>query len=369
MNYIYCMKLSLQIKLLPDEEQAQVLIGTIKECNKVCNIISDIAWDSKTFNQFRLHNLVYRQIKDTYNLSAQAVVRCISKVSDSYKKDKRIKKKRRFKPLGAITYDSRILSYKDNTVSIWTINGRLRINFICHNSKYLPFIKGEADLLTRKGKYFLFQTVEIPDETIKDVEEFIGVDFGITDIATTSDGINYGSDNLNKVRDKYFKVRRSVQRKGTYGAKKLMKRLQGREQRHASIVNHTISKNIVETARTSDRGIAIENLTYIRERTKVRKNQRRKHSNWSFGQLRQFIEYKSVLAGVPLVVINPAYTSQVCNVCNKLGNRKGKRFECTNCGNIADADINAALNIAQLGLFVNQSEKKDMSICDIHVAS
>ncbi|GFP20004.1 hypothetical protein HKBW3S03_01508, partial [Candidatus Hakubella thermalkaliphila] len=104
-----------------------------------------------------------------------------------------------------------------NTASVWSIDGRLRSGFVCHNPRYLPHIKGEADLVYRKGKFFLFQTVEIPEENIKDVEEFIGVDFGVNNIATLSDGIQYNSKQLDKVRNRYSRTRQSLQSKGTYG--------------------------------------------------------------------------------------------------------------------------------------------------------
>jgi len=356
------MKLTLQIKLLPSNEQAGCLIETLKECNRACNEISKIAWDNKVFNQFRLHHFTYHTVKDTSKLSAQAIVRCISKVANAYKVGK--KKKRFFKPLGAIAYDNRILSYKGMSVSIWSVAGRLRIPFVCHNPKYLPYIKGEADLVYKKGKFFLFQSVEVPEDDVKDIEKFIGVDFGITDIAVLSDGTSFGSESLNKVRDKYFKVRRSVQRKGTQGSRKLLKRLKGREHRHATIINHTISKQIVEKAKSDGKGIAVEDLTGIRERTTVRKAQKRKHHSWAFFQLRSFLEYKARLLGITLVAVNPQYTSKTCNACKVIGNRNGKHFSCPNCGNIADADQNAAKNIAQLGAFCKQS-RKDVSMLDL----
>lgn len=355
------MKLTLQIKILPTTEQANALLDTLKECNKVCNQISDTIWQNKVFNQFKVHHIVYHPLKNTTKLSAQILVRCISKAVDAYKPNR--KKKRNFKPLGAITYDSRIISYskKAQEVSIWSVDGRLKIPFLCHNPKYLPYIKGEADLVTKKGKFYLFQTVEVPEDVMKDVEEFIGVDFGITDIATLSDGTSFGSENLNKIRDNRFKVRKSVQKKGTRGSKKLLKRLKGRERRFATITNHTIAKQVVEKAKSLNKGIAIEDLTHIRERTKVRKAQRRRHHSWAFGQLRSFLEYKAKLAGIPLVVVNPKYTSKTCNVCKMIGNRSGKHFNCPNCGNIADADINAAKNIAQLGLLC-KPDRKDVSM-------
>ena len=105
-------------------------------------------------------------------------------------------------------------------------------------------------------------------------------------------------------------------------------------------------------------------MTYIRGRTKVRKAQRRKHHSWAFAQLRFLLEYKAKLQGIPLVVIDPRYTSKTCNVCKMIGNRNGKHFSCTNCGNFADADINAAQNIAQLGALCKLS-RKDVSMLNL----
>lgn len=364
------MKLTLKIKILPTDEQAKALLNTIKEANACCNAISEIAWDKRVFNQFKIHHEVYHQFKSKFNLSSQVLVRCISKVCDAYKLDK--KNKRKFRTLGSITYDSRILTYKsDSIVSVWTVGGRIKMPFICHNKKYLPYIKGEADLVFNKGKFYLFQTVEIPDEEIKDVEEFIGVDFGQTDIAVLSDGTNYNSGQLKKVRKKYSKTRASVQSKGTKGAKKLLKRLSGRERRFVSINNHTISKQIVAKAKEQNKGIAIEDLSNIRKTAKPKSKQQKTELNrWSFYQLRQFLVYKSLLNGVKLVAIPPAYTSQTCSVCQHIGTkenpfRKGKNFTCQNCGHVADADVNAAHNIAAWGVAVNTPEKSTM-FCSLH---
>jgi len=118
------MKLTLHIKLLPTKEQHDLLVQTIKESNRCCNIISKTAWESRIFNQFKLHKQVYHQIRNTTKLSSQIVIRCISKVTDSYKI--KTKKARRFKLMGGIAYDSRVLNYKeDSRLSIWCWrNGR-----------------------------------------------------------------------------------------------------------------------------------------------------------------------------------------------------------------------------------------------------
>ena len=363
------MKLTLQIKLLPTQEQFTSLKNTLIEANTACNAISDTAWNKKLFNQFKLHREVYHPIKSSFNLSAQMVVRCISKVADSYKLDKKVK--REFRILGAITYDARILSYTKDGVSLWSVDGRLKgIKFVCHNPNYLPYIKGEADLVFKKGKFYLFQTVEIPEEKVKDIEEFIGVDFGLTTLVSTSDGIEHSADWINQYREKRQKVRSSIQRKGTRSSKKLLKRLSGKERTTATILNHTISKSLVQSAKEQGKGIAIEDLTNIRFTSKRRnKKFRTKLGRWNFGQLRFFLEYKSLLNGVQLVVVEPAYTSKTCSCCKHIGKRTNKVFKCTNQNcevDVLDADYNASLNIASLGrAYVNHAEKSDM-FCSLH---
>ena len=360
------MKLTLKIKLLPTAEQAELLLETIRETNTVCNAISDVAWSKKVFNNFKLHHEVYHVYKSTFKLSSQMLIRSIAKVADAYKLDK--KTKRTFRPLGSIAYDARIMTYKtDNIVSLWCVGGRQKIKFICHNSAYLPYIKGEADLVYKKGKFYLFQTVDIPEQNIDDIETFIGVDFGLVSIATISNGKEFNSKKLQDYREKRQKVRSSVQSKRTRGSKKLLKRLSGRERTTASIINHTIAKQIVQIAKEENKGIAIEDLKGIRfSSLKKGKKFRTRVGKWSFNQLRQYISYKAILNGVPVVLVNPRYTSKTCNKCHHIGNRKGKVFECNNCGNNMDADINASLNIATLGCSVNNSEKSSMYSCALH---
>lgn len=361
------MKLTLKIKLLPTVEQANLLIETMKEANTVCNAISDVAWEKRIFNNFKLHHEVYHAYKNTFKLSSQVLIRCIAKVADAYKLDKKIK--RQFRILGSISYDSRIMTYKPNDiVSLWVIGGRIKIPFICHNRNYLPYIKGEADLVYKKSKFYLFQTVDVPEEDVEDVEEFIGMDMGLIELATLSNGKSFSSKKLNYYREKRQKVRSSLQSKGTKGCKKVLKRLSGRERTTGTIINHTISKQIVQLAKDEGKGIAIEDLKGIRfSANKKGKKFRTRVGKWNFNQLRSFLTYKSLLNGVKLIGVPPAYTSKTCHNCLHIGNRQGKKFTCNNCNSVFDSDINAAKNIALLGTnFVNSPEKPSMLYCQVH---
>lgn len=86
---------------------------------------------TKTFKQYDLHHLCYKDIRAKFDISAQVAVGVIAKVADAYQLDKETKRK--FKPLGSIAYDDRILLWKlkEATVSIWTVVGRLHLPFVC----------------------------------------------------------------------------------------------------------------------------------------------------------------------------------------------------------------------------------------------
>lgn len=349
---------------MPTEEQARLLLSTLKEANLFCNKISEISWGRQVFNKYKLHKEVYHDLKSKSNLGSQIFIRCISKVADAYKRNKNCKQD--FGALGGIAYDSRILSYKRNYISIWSIAGRLKIPIICHNPNRLPYAKGEADLIFKKGKFYLYQTVDIPNSTIEDPDEFLGVDFGLTDIAVTSRGQIHSGKWINQYREKRMAIRSSIQRKGTRNSKKLLKRLSSKERTTATIINHTISKTIVDFAKKSGIGISIEDLSNFRTKRKPRNKQfKARLERWSFGQLRRFIEYKAELQGVKLVAVNPSYTSKTCSSCHHIGIRNNKSFKCKNCGNNMDADYNAALNIATLGAAVNHPEKSSMYSCTV----
>ena len=105
---------------------------------------------------------------------------------------------------------------------------------------------------------------------------------------------------------------------------------------------------LVAVAKDTTRGIALENLTGIRARTRFRRAQRAKMGGWAFGQLRAFVEYKAGLAGVPVEIVDPRNTSRTCSRCGhcEQANRKNQAtFSCRHCDSSLHADVNAARNI------------------------
>jgi len=171
-------------------------------------------------------------------------------------------------------------------------------------------------------------------------------------IATTSDGARHAGKHLNRYRRRALRLRRKLQAKGTKSAKRLLRKRSRREALFAADTNHCIAKSIVAEAQRTSRGIALEDLTGIRARVRLRRPQRVTLHSWAFAQLGQFTAYKAALAGVPVVYVDPAYTSQMCSECGHVDkkNRPDQAtFRCTSCGVAAHADVNAARNIASRG--------------------
>ena len=358
------MKLTAIVKLKPTPQQRVLLFETLATANAACNAISAVVWREKIWSQYGVHKLVYYEIRARFALSAQVTIRCISKVVDAYKQDR--KTERNFRKHGSIAYDSRILNWRmpDRAVSIWLLGGRQDMPFVtgAHQLALLAYQQGESDLIYRKGDFYLAATCEVPEETPFHPDGFLGVDLGVVNIAVDSDGVMHSGSTVKTIRFRHRRLRKKLQSKGTRGAKRRLKKLSGKERRFATHVNHTISKGIVEKAQDTGRGIALEDLGGIRDRITVRKSQRATMHSWSFYQLRQFIAYKAQRRGVPVAYVDPRNTSRECSVCGcaeKRNRPSQATFSCIRCGYVAHADVNAAVNIGGRAA-VNQPDCPDV---------
>jgi len=355
-------------KLIPAPHQAEAIDATIQAFADACNWVAAWGREQHVSRQYDLHKGCYRAIRERFGLSANLAVRVIARVSPRLSKSKT--RNSTFQPT-SIDYDARIFRFheKDWSVGLTLLNGRVRIALKVGDFQ-LQALAGQnptsATLVKKKKGYFLHIQVKEPLPDPLKTTGTLGVDLGIKNIATLSDGTTMGGETLNAYRLKRHKVRRSLQSKADKGAKstrknarRVLKRLSGKERRYQSWINHQASKHIVEQAKEQQQAIALEDLTGIRERTnrRLRKSQRGLHNTWSFYQLRQFIEYKAARAGIEVIPVNPAWTSQMCSQCLHIGTRSGVRFRCSNCGIELHADVNGAVNIATVGAaFVTRPE-------------
>ena len=322
-------------------------------------------------NKTKMQKLVYSQVREQFGLSANLAIQALRRVCSNRKTARQKNRNvRKFSPTSA-TYDARIFTFRelDWSISIKLLTNRVKIPL--HIGNYQRgILKGQdpssATLVKRRnGDYYIHIKLEhdVPDPFA--TKKVLGLDLGRVDICHTSEGDKWNGKNLKAKRNHYTWLRLILQKKASLGTRssrrrcrQLLQRLSGKEKRFQQHVNHVISRRLVDQAATNGQVIAIEDLTGIRERTnqKPRSKTERRHSNsWSFYMLRQFLTYKCGLKSVPLILVNPAYTSVSCHKCLHIGKRNGKSFRCVNpdCLNRCDPDDQGALNIAALGRSIN----------------
>jgi len=351
------MDLTLRIRLLPKDDQKALLLAVMERFNEAASFAARVGFAAGVFSQPSIHKLAYRAIRERFGLGSQLAVRAIGKAVEVFQRDKTVCPV--FKPHGAITYDERILSFKGlSEVSLSTLGGRERVAIVFgeYQGKHFDRQKGQVDLTYVKGQFHLYATIKVPEDPTIEVKDFLGVDLGIANIATDSDPESepHSGKAVEDVRRKHNLQRERLQRKGTEGAKKKLRRVAKKEARFRRHENHRISKEIVSAAKRTGRGIAVEDLKGIRGRVTARGGDARNRlSGWSFHQLYAFLSYKAQAAGVPVVQVDPRDTSRTCAECGHVAksNRKSQaEFECGACGHRDHADKNAARNIRNAAL-------------------
>ena len=263
------MKLTLQLKILPDAGQAETLRRTTERFNAAASHAAVVGFQSGTFDRDNLQKLCYQEIRDTFGLSAQLAVRAIGKAVEVFKRDK--SRAPVFRKDSALVYDPRCYGFKDTTravgvpkkpakpsrkisaatkilaakipsasqalaakkakkaisnslnlpenptvVSLLTDVGRLLIPLSLgdHQRQQLSMVRGQADLVCKHGQWFLCASMEVPEAPIREpvAGSVLGVDLGVANVAVTSDGTIYSGAHVETVRVKRHGQRRSLQR-------------------------------------------------------------------------------------------------------------------------------------------------------------
>ena len=265
-------------------------------------------------------------------------------------------------------------------------NSKVKITLIGN----VPKLKGTLELVKnqKSNQYYLHVPLDriIAKKNMTVESEILGLDVGITDLITLSNGSVYGansaelfytlSDNLvNKNRSRLFSYKRQLEERilteqdqskkailelklknleeNNLGSKKRSSKIGKYKSRIASHINCELNKMVKEE---DIQEIVREDLNWSSKKKNLSRKQRNRFATWSKGVLLERLSVKLAEKGIKETIVNPAYTSQVCCKCNHLGNRKGKEFKCSNCNLSIDSDFNASINI-----------KKRKSISEINI--
>ncbi len=379
---------TIRIQLNTTPEQAALLMQTMHEYTNCFNEVCSLADMKRLYNGVELHKATYLSHRLSTHLPSQLICAARVKATEAvksvltrrkkqqttYQQKLKVAAKKGFTPkplklaktphsaLCAIRYDARSFKFDRvaRTASLVHVQqeGKVRnrtvmsVRVPAYYEQYLTpeWEQESADLLYRKGCFWLHLVVSAPIPVVEATGKVIGIDLGMSRLAVTSQPRFFGGKQVKEINNRSFRLRRDLQTKGTKSAKRHLKKLSGRVARFQSNTNHLVAKQLVSSVQAGDT-LVMENLTDIRERTVQRRDkrqQRREHANWSFVQLQSFVSYKAAWKGVTVEFVDPRYTSQGCSKCgfvSRANRQSQSEFSCRQCGYQNNADYNASLNI------------------------
>jgi putative transposase len=236
-------------------------------------------------------------------------------------------------------------------VRVLGLRGDRRIPIIPHREFLNNAELGESKLFRSHGNFYVNLVFKFESPPPRRGNSVLGVDLGERNIAVTVLLQNrcikqprFLGREVRGIRWHHAWLRRRLQERNL---RRVIKRISDREKRRVDDVLHKIAKEIVDMADKTMSWIAIGDLTGIRKRTKSKgKRLRRIISNMPYHRLTRMITYKAMIRGVPVILVDEAYTSVTCHVCSRCGLRPTQaKFRCPECGEF-NADLNGTINIA-----------------------
>ena len=242
------------------------------------------------------------------------------------------------------------VNFDENTIKLPKL-GRVKAKI---HRTFIGTIKNATISYTSSGKYFVSICVDSEIQEFHYASGVVGIDLGLKDLCTCSDGSKFDGTDLTKLQSRLKRQQRNLSKK-TKGSSNYRKQKVRLARVHEKISN--IRKNSLHKL---SRSLVDENQVIVTEKLNVKgmlknHNLARSISDASWSELTRQIEYKSRWSGRKYIKIDTFYpSSQICSNCGhkepKVKNLSVRSWICPKCSAVHDRDINAAVNILNVGL-------------------
>ena len=346
MYYITGMRRSVTVFPKLSEKEVSAIVETRKQYARAFNMSAECLINNSSTSKRFLHKTQYERIKEECPSLPTGLIQCARDVAvEAVKawnakrtklKPKKAERMRRpsMKERCTMRYDVRTVTLRGSQLTFSTCEKRIRTIITIpgfFTGRYSPSegwkIKGANIGIDRKGRVFVNLIYECPDPKNENKDgRIVGLDRGIYNIVTTSDGIRYGAKDARRVKRRYNHVRSELQGKGTRSAKRRLKAISGCEKRFVHDQNHCISKELADTDDVSVYVLEdLSSMDMLRLKGKSNKTMRRWLSNWSYSDLEEKLIYKCQMNGIRVEAVDARYTSQKCSACGTIDktSRKG----------------------------------------------
>jgi len=222
----------------------------------------------------------------------------------------------------------------DGFVTLSSLGNHLKIVLPVKRNKHFNKLLTAGTLKTgvRISRNALTFCFELPDVKPRSTGTTLGIDLGVKNTISTSQGFSSKPDNHGHTLDS-INTRLTRKTKGSKNFKQT-------QTLRTNYINWSVNQLNLDQVKT----VKLENLKHFRKGVKTS----RKLTHFTYTEIQSKVVNCCNLLGVQVEYVNPTYTSQRCSCCGwvRSSNRKGKQFKCKACGFAVDADLNAALNIA-----------------------
>lgn len=345
----------------------QGFLRFIEICNTIYNRYVDWCFDQKSYNKNKAHKDLYKKFRQEYPSILSGLLQTIRDNALESVKALKFKFKPNKKPYSHVRYDQRTINLRGNQLSFSWSGGRIKQYIILpkfFKKRYSNYkFKAATIGYDRIKKCFKANLIfQYPDVKKIESDRIVGVDRGLYNTISLSDGFKYASNRIRNNKRKILFIKKQLQAKGTRSTKRKLKTLSGYEKRFSLNINHNISKQLVNMPYDI---FILEDLKGIRKQKSKGKVLNKWLSNWSFWELERLLSYKAEALGKKIVKTNAKYTSQKCSNCKLINkkNRNKSHYFCDSCGYREHADVNAAKNIRN-NYFISIAEKKmEQAVC------
>ncbi|AEK71995.1 IS element ISTsi1 orfB, putative trasposase [Thermococcus sp. 4557] len=348
-------KLTAKFKLKGTPDGLDDLFSTYRE---IVNFLITYAFENNITSFYRLKKETYKSLRKEYpELPSHYLYTACQMATAIFKSFRKRKKKgkTRGRPVfkkEVIMLDDHLfkLDLENKIIKLSTPNGRIQLEFYPakYHEKFKDWKVGQA-WLVRTPKGIFLNVVFSREVEISEPNAFVGVDLNENNVTLSLPNGEFLQiiTHEREIRTGYFVKRRKIQQKIQAGKKRkeLLEKYGEREKNRLNDLYHKLANKIVEVAEKYG-GIALEDLTEIRESIRYSAEMNGRLHRWSFRKLQSIIEYKAKLKGVKVVFVNPAFTSSLCPICGEKLSPNGHRvLKCSNCGFEANRDVVGSWNV------------------------
>ena len=336
------MKRTLKIKINPPKTE---FLELMLVCNSIFNRYTKWSRKAKTYSKSKAHTELYAFLRNKFPQINSALIQTVRDTALEAVKATKFKRKIKKRKYSSLRYDRRTLTLRGQQITLTGLNKRHKEILSIpdyYKTIFNSWVCKSGTLSYIDGQFYINLIFET--DSPKEVKgEVVGIDRGLYNLATLSDGTNMSGSPIRNVQRRYLYNRKKLQAKGTPSAKRLLKKISGKEKRFNRDVNHVITKKL---SRLPYSVFVLEDLSSIRTQRRGKK-MNKWIASWPFFQFEAFLTYKTEALGKKVEYVNAHYTSRKCSRCGNRSrhNRYKSHFECSVCGYTNHADVNAAINI------------------------